>query len=134
MAPSDKTEAQTTKGTQVGTPPRFDVETGTPHYQGPVIAQVTAQPPPNNSFLEGDGFNIQWLLFVLGFFCWITSAVACFLPLCRRPRFPSKSYKAGWIANMVLAFVTGAILITLIVLCIVYSVSIYPYGYYYGSY
>jgi len=114
--------AQAKKGTEVGTTPRFDVESGTPKCQEPVIAQVTVPPnnhyysSNNNSFMEGDGFNIQWLLFVLGFFCWITSLVACFLPLCRKPRFPSKSYKAGWIANMVLAFLAGAILITVIVL------------------
>jgi hypothetical protein len=87
------------------------------------VLQVVAV-PNSNSFLEGEGFNIQWLLFVLGFFCWITSVVACFLPLCRRPRFPSKSYKAGWIANMVLASVSLALIITLIVIAIVFSVSL----------
>jgi len=126
-------EGQNKKGrTKGANPPSFDVENGmdTSHYPRPVIAQVTAV-PPTNSFLEGEGFNIQWLLFVLGFFCWITSAVACFLPLCRRPRFPSKSYKAGWIANMVLAFVVGAIMITLIVLATVYGgITISSYYYY----
>ena len=67
-------------------------------------------------------FNIQRLLFAMGFFFWIPSVVACFLPLCNKARrFPSKSYKAGWIANMVLAHVTLALLITLLVVCCVTS-------------
>lgn len=59
--------------------------------QGPVVGQggptgvQQRQPAVYHEDCFGDqtGFNIQWLLFILGFFFWIPSVVGCFLPLCQ---------------------------------------------------
>jgi hypothetical protein len=101
----------------------------------PIQATNDSEPYP-----EGEGFNIQWLLFVLGFFFWVTSVVGCFLPLCRpaAKRFPTKSYKAGWIANMVLSAVCLVLSVMLIalytrVLNMAYQESSSQYPYYYNG-
>lgn len=61
-------------------------------------------------------FNIQWLLFIFGWLILIPSIVAIFLPLCSgRPRFPSKSYLAGWVANIVLSVLQIVAIIVIIV-------------------
>jgi hypothetical protein len=52
---------------------------------------------PDDSNLLGQQnnrcWNIQWLLLILGVLFHIPSIVASFLPLCRFPRFPNKSYR-----------------------------------------
>ena len=67
--------------------------------------------------LHRDGcFNIQWLLFILGWLTTIPLIVAIFLPLCNgRPRFSSKSYLAGWVANIVLLILQIIAIIVLVV-------------------
>ena len=67
--------------------------------------------------LHRDGcFNIQWLLFIFGWLTTIPLIVAIFLPLCSgRPRFPSKSYLAGWVANIVLLILQIIAIIVIVV-------------------
>ena len=48
-------------------------------------------------------WNVQWLLLILGVFFHIPSIVASFLPLCRVPRFPNKSYR--WVALIMVHYV-----------------------------
>jgi heme/copper-type cytochrome/quinol oxidase subunit 2 len=103
--------------------------------------QVGAYPmPPTPAPMQQEEcFNVQWLLFIIGWFIWPVSLVACFLPLCtgrRGARFPTKCYKSGWIANVVLSIVSTALMVVLIVLvCTGAAVATgysYRTSYYYG--
>jgi len=100
----------------------------------PVSPTYTAasQPPMRTNqigsdFNTQDGFNVQWLLFILGFFFYIPSIVGAFLPLCQTPRFPNQSYRGGWIANVVIASVYSA-------LWIILAATVGSYSRYYCSY
>jgi hypothetical protein len=79
-------------------------------------------------------FNVQWLLFIIGFFIWPVSLVACFLPLCtgrRGARFPTKCHKSGWIANIVLTIISIAWMIAVIAILSA-STAAATKSYYYG--
>ena len=52
--------------------------TYTPASQPPVTTNQIG-----SDFNTQDGFNVQWLLFILGFFFYIPSIVGAFLPLCQ---------------------------------------------------
>jgi hypothetical protein len=78
--------------------------------------QHNNEPPPSGlqmSDTHKDCFNIQWLLFIFGWVLLIPSIVAAFLPLCngRKEKFPTKSYLAGWIANLVLLVIEIIVII-----------------------
>ncbi|KAK9821458.1 hypothetical protein WJX81_003259 [Elliptochloris bilobata] len=48
-------------------------------------------------------FNLQWALFIAGWFCFFPSLLAVFLPLFQRGRLQrDPSYRGGWICNLVL--------------------------------
>lgn len=96
--------------------------------------------PEKNEYqdeLSRNCFNIQWLLFVLGWLLLIPSIVGIFLPLCNgRSRFPTRSYLIGWIANIVLSVLLVIIIIVASVVAtrIYYSDSQLCYSVYYASY
>jgi hypothetical protein len=79
-------------------------------------------------FGDQRGLNIQWVLLIF----WqlvIPCIVACFLPLCQTPRFPTRSYYRGWVANMVMACVMVAVYIIIIA-----AASASAHAYYYDPY
>lgn len=66
-------------------------------------------------------FNVQWLCLSIGWLTLVPLFVGAFLPLCSQPRFPSKSYKIGWICNIVCGVVE--ILLIIVVIAVVASRS-----------
>jgi len=94
------------------------------YYPGDIeMGDTKSQPmtPNTTPMQQEECFNVQWLLFIIGFVVWPVSLVACFLPLCNgrggRSRFPTKCYKSGWIGNIVLsiwgiAWMTAAIAVS----------------------
>jgi hypothetical protein len=66
----------------------------------------------------GECFNMQWVLFILGFFFFFPAALGVLLPFCQRGRLQrDPSYRLGWIGNCVLAalWILGAILSSILV-------------------
>jgi len=78
-------------------------------------------------------FNVQWLLFVIGLFITPVAIVACFLPLCSRPRFPTRCHKSGWIANIVLSILSVVAAVVLVVLQLKYPETTGTSYYYYSG-
>ncbi len=61
-----------------------------------VCRAVTATSPKllaNNRPHPDDCWNVQWLMFVLGWFFYVPFIVGAFLPLCTNPRFPTSCHK-----------------------------------------
>ena len=112
------------------------------YVQQPVGLENTTMQQPvdlekneSQNELSRSCFNIQWLLFVLGWLLLVPSIVGIFLPLCNgRPRFPTKSYFIGWIANIVLS----VLLVIIIIVASVVATRVHYSGLqlcaYYGLY
>lgn len=81
--------------------------------------------PTNNTSVQaahhqscGSCFNMQWVLFILGWFFFFPAALGVILPACSRGRLSrDPSYRLGWIGNCVLAalWILAAILTSILV-------------------
>jgi hypothetical protein len=47
------------------------------------------------SYEEDSWFNIQWKLFLFGLVLFVPSCIGVVLPLCSRPRFPTRGHKCA---------------------------------------